>query len=236
MTIYLKAHPKKIPKAIFFDMDGILVESENIHWESVQILLDQLSIPKSEQPAQRTGWQDDAFWQEMKDRFSLKEEVSTLVNRREKIVLELFELQGLPLKATVLDLLSALSHEYPQIIKCVVSASPIHQMQESLNKNHIHHFFHQLWSGHHPSRKNKPFPDPYLTCAESLGLEMESVWIVEDSAPGLTAALAARPSHVIAMPSADCPQEVYGQADVIIQELIEILAILRACHSDFLKA
>lgn len=230
MTIYLKPHPKKIPKAIFFDMDGVLVDSENVHWESVQVLLDQLSIPKSKQPSQRTGWQDDAFWQEMKETFLLKEEVSTLVNRREKIVLELFQTQGLPLKATVRDLLSALSNEYPQIIKCVVSASPIHQIQESLNQNQISHFFQQLWSGHHPSRKNKPFPDPYLTCAESLGLEMESVWIVEDSAPGLTAALAAHPSQVIAMPSADCPEDVYGKANVIIQELIEILAILRACH------
>jgi beta-phosphoglucomutase len=230
MTIYLKPHPKKIPKAIFFDMDGVLVDSENVHWESVQILLDQLSIPKSKQPSQRTGWQDDAFWQEMKETFLLKEEVSHLVNRREKIVLELFQTKGLPLKATVQDLLSTLSSEYPQITKCVVSASPIHQIQESLNQNQISHFFQQLWSGHHPSRKNKPFPDPYLTCAESLGLEMESVWIVEDSAPGLTAALAAHPSQVIAMPSADCPQDVYGKANVIIQELIEILSILRACH------
>jgi beta-phosphoglucomutase-like phosphatase (HAD superfamily) len=223
-------HIKQCPTAIFFDMDGVLIDSEAIHWNSVVQLLDTLSIPKSKQPAQRTGWSDGSFWAEMKESFSLQEDVATLTSMRERIVLSLFETQGLPLKPTVLALLCALETQYPQIIKCVVSASPIHQIQESLNQNHISHFFKQIWSGHHPSRRNKPFPDPYLTCAQSLGLEMSSVWIVEDSAPGLTAALAARPNQVIAMPSADCPKEIYEQADIVIKELIEIIGILRTLN------
>jgi HAD superfamily hydrolase (TIGR01509 family) len=215
-----------LPKAIIFDMDGVLVDSELIHWKSVVLLLDRLGIDRSMQPTRRTGWSDRDFWLEMKITYGLKEEVSELSDQREKLVLSLFEEEGLPAKEGVPELLKSLDESYPSLIKCVVSASPIAQIQASLSKNHLLPHFKLLLSGHDHSPRNKPNPDPYLHCLSQIGIAPSDAWIIEDSAPGLTGALKAGVAKVIAIPSPDCPPEIYLQASFVIHQMLDLKKLL----------
>ena len=44
------------PKAIFFDMDGVLVDSEALHWESVHQVLRKYLGSQAPQLEPRVGW------------------------------------------------------------------------------------------------------------------------------------------------------------------------------------
>ncbi len=215
-----------LPKVIIFDMDGVLVDSELTHWKSVVLLLDRLGVSRDKQPTRRTGWSDGDFWLEMKNTYGLAPSVLELSQEREKLVLSLFEQEGLAAKEGVKALLVFLDQQYPTLIKCVVSASPIKQIEASLSKNQLLPHFKCLISGHDHSPRNKPNPDPYLYCLSQLNLMPQDAWIIEDSAPGLTGALQTGVAKVIAIPSPDCPAEIYMQASYVIREMGEIRGLL----------
>ena len=100
-------HSVDPPKAIFFDMDGILVDSEALHWESVhRVLINHLGS-QAPQLEQRVGWGDIELWEELIYSYGLPSDPISLTQERGQIALELLREQPPPLMANALKAIQA---------------------------------------------------------------------------------------------------------------------------------
>ena len=190
----LKKAPRSIdpPKALFFDMDGILVDSEALHWESVHRVLRNYLGSQAPQLEQRVGWGDLELWEELISYYDLPKDPITLTQERGQIALDLLREKPPPLMPSALKAICAW-HTHPQRpIMAVVSASPKAHMVQSL-KDYIdpqgQSIFDGLFSGIDDSDQNKPCPQPYLTAMKYFSVLPNESWVAEDSTTGLTAAL-----------------------------------------------
>ena len=181
------------PKAIFFDMDGVLVDSEALHWESVlEVLKIHLGNEAPLLP-QRIGWGDEDLWKELADQYALKGDSKSLTQERGRLAMISLAAHPPPRMLGALEAILKWRAHQPELILAVVSASPKDQMQESLKSftdEKGDSVFDALFSGVDDVSNNKPAPDAYLAAMRHFKLSPEECWIAEDSSTGLSAALA----------------------------------------------
>ena len=80
----------------------------------------------------------------------------------------------------------------PPLPKAVASSSPTHWLRSALERFRLdHHFGGRLFSAAEHVERGKPHPDIYLHAARELGVEPRETLVLEDTAPGVTAARAA---------------------------------------------
>ena len=202
------------PLAILSDMDGVLVDSEQLHWESALEIL-QHFVPHA-RPAEERGWGDHSLWRRWRAEFQLPLSVDQLIQRR-------LISAAARLKAAPPPLLSGAA-ALPALCAArglhfaVVSASSREHIQLSLQPHGLLEGVDLIVSGLDDCRENKPAPDCYLQAAERLQVPIERCWILEDSYTGLSAALAAGAGRVYALPTpAQGPQleALQGQAHTL---------------------
>jgi len=86
----------------------------------------------------------------------------------------------------------AFLRELPPVAKAVASSSPTRWLRGSLERFGLaHHFGDRLFSAAEHVERGKPHPDIYLHAARALGVDPAEVLVLEDTAPGVTAARAA---------------------------------------------
>jgi HAD superfamily hydrolase (TIGR01509 family) len=178
--------PTKI-RAVLFDMDGTLVDSETTHFRAMQDLLDEqgLTLPPGFDEA-CTGMTIGAVHERLVARCAMKMELAVFTERKNTaFIRRLAELRRRPGTSEALALLQSLG-----VPHAIVSNSERDVMNASLHalgllppdavtvsRNDVAH--------------GKPAPDPYLRAAELLGLAPAECLVVEDSGPGAAAGLAA---------------------------------------------
>ena len=173
------------PQAILFDMDGVLVDSETAHWESVRTVLREQGILDKDHPLPMTGWSDRLIWPTLRQSLPLKDSDTTLIQRRAVPIESALRDHPPPLLPKVWEVLQFLHNRVPLV---VVSASARSQINLSITQ--FHSMFADTISGHDECLENKPSPMPYFNAAQRINVPIESCWIFEDSSTGLEAALA----------------------------------------------
>lgn len=176
-------------QAVFFDMDGLLVDSEPI-WQEVAIEVFQtVDVPLTVEICQEaTGLGTTEFVKYMYHRFPWKNksheqignEILALAHDRigqgakempgASETVQFFHEQGIPL--------------------AVASASPLEIIETVLTRLNLRPYF-KLWHSALLEARNKPFPDVYLGAARQLGATPSRCLAFEDSGNGLRAAVAA---------------------------------------------
>jgi len=177
-------------KAIIFDMDGVLVDSEpfNIEIEKRQFELNHLSILEEEHH-QYMGVATDVMWREIAKRQSLSLPVETLIEQNKTESIHYFtELKEIPVMPGLVDLLEKLtlknfpiavaSSSFPEIIELILQRTGLRK-----------HF--QVVVSSQEAGKSKPEPDVFLLAAKQLGINPQDCMVIEDSANGIKAAKAA---------------------------------------------
>ena len=177
-------------KAIIFDMDGVLVDSEpfNIEIEKRQFELNHLSISEEEHH-QYMGVATDVMWREIAKRQSLSLPVETLIEQNKTESIHYFtELKEIPVMPGLVDLLEKLtlknfpiavaSSSFPEIIELILQRTGLRK-----------HF--QVVVSSQEAGKSKPEPDVFLLAAKQLGINPQDCMVIEDSANGIKAAKAA---------------------------------------------
>lgn len=186
-------------KAVLFDMDGVLIDSEPIHQASLVELLTSYGVPySSDMHEEFVGVADSEVFRRLKERYPVLEpDVKSLVRARHAIFATLVDRPLTPLPGVIarLDEVRALG-----LKTAVVSSSSIDQIRQITTNLGIRDRFEDLVSGGMAER-SKPAPDIYLLACERLGIAPAEVLVFEDSSPGVRAAQAAG-ARVIAVP---CP-------------------------------
>jgi len=133
---------------------------------------------------------------------------------------------GIAVKKGVHELLSVLNNK--QIPYCLATNSPEKNARECLSYAGIEGFFELLVCRDHVQAP-KPAPDIFLQAADSLGQDIQSCLVVEDSLTGLLAAKNANAFSVLvpSMSVDECMQELAG---IILNDLSELSLLVQAAQ------
>lgn len=208
-------------KAIIFDMDGVLVDSEPFHIEIEKRQFRQNEIFVSGEEHQRyLGVASDVMWKEIAQNHNLNLPVEKLIEQNKLESIRFFsELDGIPVMPGLIELLEKLQQKnYP---KAVASSSFPEIIDLILDKTGLNKYFDVVVSSREAG-KSKPEPDVFLLAARKLGVPPENCLVVEDSFNGIQAAHAAgMPCVAFQGPGANSDSQ--KQADALISDFGELL-------------
>ena len=175
-------------KAILFDMDGVLIESEFLmRHAAIQALAEYGIEAKHEDFREFTGMGEDMFVGGVAEKyghtytFDMKDRAYDYFGEQVK------ELAHVP--KGVKEMLTAL-HE-KGLVMAVCSAADLRKVRYNIQAIGVDEsIFSALVTGSDVERK-KPFPDIYLKGAQLIGMDPKDCLVVEDAVSGIKAAHAA---------------------------------------------
>lgn len=175
------------PRAIIFDFDGVIVDSEKLANELLAAELTAVGLPTSYQDSLRLymgrHWADNAAAIEARLGRplppDLRERISGSFHAR------IDEVGAVPGVQAFLDRTAHLP-------RAVASSSPVAWLRGSLERLGLaHHFGDRLFSAAEHVSRGKPAPDIYLHAAGALGVPPAEILVIEDTPTGAAAGLAA---------------------------------------------
>ncbi len=174
-------------EAIFWDNDGVLVDTEHLYFEATRQVLASVDIPLTEDGYRELFLQQGrGAWHLAEARGLPPAEVQALKQRRNALYAELIATAPRVLPG-VLDVVSSLHRRYRMGI--VTSSRRDHFEIIHRGTGLLPYFDFVVTADDCP--RTKPCPDPYLRAIEASGVDPASGVAVEDSERGLEAATAA---------------------------------------------
>jgi beta-phosphoglucomutase len=177
-------------KAVIFDMDGVLVNTEPHHIIIEKQLFAQLGLIISEEEhSSYMGKSSVQMWREIVRDHNLSYNAAELAQMNTDKIIEYFSgLCEIELMPGVVDLLETLYHKnIPMAVASSAEANTIELIMTRTNLNK--YFIHKVSCG--LVGKSKPEPDIYLYTAVLLCVKPEECLVIEDSANGIRAAKSA---------------------------------------------
>ena len=176
-------------KAVVFDMDGVLFDTERLFMEAGTQLLMEKGIENADEAVM------GCIGLNMRDTRALFlkvcgedfpfEEYHKKCGARVK---DIIEKEGLPLKTGVRELLGYLKEAGYRI--ALASSTSQSGVLKHLDRAELHEYFEVVIGGD-MIEHGKPEPDIYLRACEELGVTPEKTFAIEDSANGIRSAHAA---------------------------------------------
>lgn len=211
-------------KAIIFDCDGTLVDSEEAHFQSwrraIQLWGGNLTPEEYLLFAGKAGTHVAAFLAQSTEGVNAEE----IFSEKQKFYDSLLE-KGIPPIPGTLGFVKKVIENSKGFKLGVASAAPKHEILKNLKNLDIDQGFDVILSGHEdlkgysdPEGVNKPKPYIYLHAAKLLGLNPEDLIVIEDSHTGVTAASTAG-CFTIAVPNAHTKQQDLSKASLKIETL-----------------
>jgi HAD superfamily hydrolase (TIGR01509 family) len=198
--------------AVFYDMDGVLVDSE-IHWDTaIAMFFESRGVPYSKELKRNLsgkGFKQNMEWAKLV--YGWNESVEVLVEEYAKQSEVVYETHATPLPGVVEVLRLAKGHHYKTAI---ASAATLPRIEKIVERFSWQPYFDALISVDHVGGVGKPAPDVYLHAAKVLGVEPEECVVIEDSENGVRAAKAAGMT-CIAVPDPRWSHGAFDIADII---------------------
>ncbi len=211
-------------KAVIFDCDGTLVDSELSHHQGWQYSLHDYHHPFSlEEYSVWVGKSVEAIAQYLASRLQ-KDNAKELIHKKREHRHLAQSSGATPIADTVMFLtLLAKEKEHLGIKLGLASASAKGEILNNLRSLHIEHLFDVIISGqndlqdyHDPEGTNKPKPYIYLHTAKLLGISPSKCIVVEDSQPGVSAGVDAG-CFTIAVPNAYTAGHDFSRAHLTLE-------------------
>jgi HAD superfamily hydrolase (TIGR01509 family) len=205
-------------QAVVFDLDGVLLDSEQI-WDEIREQLARERGGNWTDTAQQDmmGMSSPEWSRYMHERVGLPEspdETNAEVVRR----LQERYAEHLPLLPGAVEAVRRLAARWPLGL-ATSSNRPV--IETVLDAAQLRPFFAATVSSEEVAR-GKPAPDVYLEAARRLGVDPRLAAAIEDSYNGIRSARAAG-MRVVAIPNAHFPPgEALAEADVVVSSLDEL--------------
>lgn len=207
-------------KAVIFDMDGLMIETEHLQSRAFEEVLKEYGkepIFNQDGVVQHVGWTAKNIWRLFKDRYNLEEDVEVLLNKKQQKYIKLLE-KRIIAKDGLLKLLKLLKSHKCKI--AVASSSVLSHIELIVTKLNIKKYFHVLISGE-DLKRSKPYPDIFLKAARELDVKPAECVVLEDAEAGVSAGVRAG-MKVIAVPNKYTKSHDFSKADLVVNSLEDI--------------
>lgn len=207
-------------KAVIFDMDGIIFDSERQIldcWEKVgekyhfsgirEACIACIGTNREKTKEIICGYYGETFAYE-----KYAKEASALFH-------ELIDKYGLPVKKGVKELLSYLKEE--KIPVGLASSTRLAVVEEELKQAGLYDYF-QIVVGGDQLKKSKPNPDIYLMACEMMKTEPQNAYAVEDSYNGIRAAYSAGMMPVMVPDILPATDEMRKMSVIVLEDLLQV--------------
>lgn len=207
-------------KAVIFDVDGTLLDTERIYMQAWKAAAAELGYVMTDEVLRKTravNARDAAriFEEEIGNGFSYAETRPIRVRIAEEIIEEKSPI----LMPGVLEALDYL--EQKGIRLSVASSTNTKTTKEHLASSGIAEHFEVIVGGD-MIVKGKPNPDIFLKAAELLGVAPEECVVVEDSPAGIQAGVAAGMKTVLIPDQAAITRQIIEMSDVVLENLFQM--------------
>jgi len=177
-------------KTVIFDMDGVLVDTEPVHFLAYIQHFKELNINVTDELYQTfVGSSTKNIYKRIKEHFTLSQSLEELIDRKRELFHKAFdESTSLKLMDGVLPLIQELHQKNVQLI--VASSSSYDNINRIFSKFDLNPYFSHKVSGE-DFPESKPNPAIFRKALELSGHRKEECIIIEDSTNGIKAANAA---------------------------------------------
>jgi len=198
---------------ILWDMDGVLVDTAEFHYQSWVQTLAEMDIPIDRQSFRNVfGRNNRDTLEALLGRPPEAEQLAQISQRKESLFRELIHgrAQLLPGALAWLERLSRLGMR-----QAVASSAPQENIDFLVDELGVRTYFVALCAGH--ELPGKPDPAIFLLAASALELHPQDCIVIEDSRAGITAAKRAG-MYCIAVATTN-PPEALAEADLVLERL-----------------
>ncbi|MBA7674809.1 Phosphorylated carbohydrates phosphatase [subsurface metagenome] len=214
-------------RAVIFDFDGVITDSEILHLRAFNQSLAQygIEITKNDYYTMYLGFNDTDCYKLLIEKGLLKmdeQQIKNLMIQKKKIFEQLAKAEGKMIEG-VRDFLNML--EQNNIPMAICSGALLTEVEMVLEEARLRHLFEVIVSGEQV-KKGKPDPEGFLLSLQRLNENRENpitanqCVVIEDSHWGLEAAKAAGMHTIAVTNSYDAGQ--LSMADKIIDRLSEL--------------
>ena len=203
--------------AVIFDVDGVLIDSYQSHFQSWQLMLSELGEEFTEETFRGTFGRTnrDIFADLFGEKYSA-DQVSTASDRKEQLYREIIAREFPSIDGAV-ELIDALSEA--QFLVAVGSSGPPENVAQTLESLGRADRFAVRVTGADVTR-GKPDPQVFQLAAEKLGVTPQQSVVFEDAPAGVVAAKAAGMACVALTGTATRTQ--LQDADLIVDSLRDV--------------
>lgn len=208
-------------KAVIYDLDDLMVNSNPLHGEAWGILLEKYGRKRSDLPENlRSKWigmRVIDITKEIIKKLKLKVDLESFYKERTKIFLELVKkkLKSMP------GLLYSLKLFKENDFKIAIASSGAKKyIQIVLSRFRISDYFDVVVSGD-DVKIGKPNPETYIVACKKLNLRPENCLVLEDATKGIESAKSAG-CKCIAIRNPNTPPQNHSKANLVFNSLEEL--------------
>jgi beta-phosphoglucomutase len=171
-------------KAILFDLDGTLIDSEHFYFDCWNEILAEVG-------AQFTfeDWLENYVGtsvylnaQKLKDKYGLPDPIDELIARRKQLTIDRFKTTDVSLMPFVVESLEFYRSKGLRMV--IATSSQREDVEAIFERNGLGHYF-EFMITRSDVENAKPHPESYIRCVERLGIEKHECIVYEDTTPVL---------------------------------------------------
>jgi HAD superfamily hydrolase (TIGR01509 family) len=207
-------------KAVLFDMDGVIVDTEPLHHKAYQQMFSEVGIDVSSEMYEGfTGQSTYGICVQLCSYFKLHQDPQELVQiKRNNFTKLFFEDDDLQLLEGVKDLI--LDYHANGLALVLASSASMFTINNITKRFGLNQYFKDKLSGA-DLKASKPHPEIFINAASSAGVSPNECIVIEDSTNGIKAAKSAG-IFCIAYKSEHSKNQDYTLADMLISNYEEI--------------
>ena len=198
-------------KAVIFDMDGVIIDSEPLHQKVEQELLEDLGGVMTDADKEAfVGTTDYHMWSTMKERFNLSPTIEEMIeSKKERFLEQVHTISLVDGFEKVLEELKAEGY-----LLALASSNNRKAVDQIVKQFDLVHEFEIAMSGEDVT-KGKPHPEIFLKTAQAMGVDPANCLVIEDAKTGVTAANAAGMKSIGLDNPNSGPQDL-SEADIVL--------------------
>ena len=209
------------PKAVIFDMDGLIIDTVLLEHQTLEELLKGYKKkPKLNEYGliQKPHNEGVNKYVDIKANYEIEEDVKTIQDKKRVIFHRRIKERKISPYEGFIALLNLLKKEkFSLAVASNRDEKTINLFMETLG---VRNFFDAIVGGKE-GRRAKPYPDIYLYTVQVLGVAAKDCVVLEDSQDGINSAAEAG-VKIIAIPNIYTNDHDFSKADIIVNSLLDI--------------
>lgn len=211
-------------KAVVFDMDGLMFDTEKIGIRTWNTLSEELGYPKLFNLIYTCFGTNDNFKRKYFAEVLGEDFPYDYFRKREfEVTGKTLEEEGVPHKPGLVELLQYLKDN--NIKRAVATSTPQNPALKHIKSAGVYDYFDVIITGD-MTEKGKPEPDIYLKACEELGVDPKDAMGLEDSFNGIRAVFSAGMKAVMIPDMVEPDDEMHSKCYAIKETLSDVISLI----------